>query len=150
MTGSAAERKWAMGVLACADAPALSALWASWPAKPAFDWLRKPESGLVMVRGRMGGEGASFNLGEMTVTRCALRLADGTLGQACVQGRSPRKAEVSALVDALYQRADDRAAVRRNILEPLERQRAEARAQAAAETAATRVEFFTSVRGDNA
>ena len=150
MTVTADDRKWAMGVLACADAAAVSALWAAWPGKPAFDWLRKPESGLVMVRGRMGGEGAPFNLGEMTVTRCALRLADGTLGQACVQGRSVRKAEVSALVDALYQRANDRAAVRRDILEPLERQRHEARAQTAAETAATRVEFFTSVRGENA
>ena len=143
------ERKWAMGVLARADAAALSALWADWPDKPTFDWLRKPESGLVMVRGRMGGEGAAFNLGEMTVTRCALRLADGTLGQAYVQGRSAEKAEVSALVDALHQRPEDRAAVRQEILERLESGQATARAEAAAETAATRVEFFTMVRGDN-
>lgn len=150
MTLTIDERKWAMGVLACADAAALSALWAGWPDKPAFDWLRKPESGLVMVRGRMGGEGAAFNLGEMTVTRCALRLADGTLGQACVQGRSAEKAEVSALVDALHQRSGDRAAVRQEILEPLEQAHSAARARAAAETAGTRVEFFTMVRGDNA
>ena len=143
------ERKWAMGVLACADAEALSALWAAWPRKPAFTWLRKPESGLVMVRGRMGGDGAAFNLGEMTVTRCALRLDDGTQGHACVQGRSAAKAEVSALVDALHQRPEDREAVRHEILMPLADARAAARKAAAEETAATRVEFFTMVRGDN-
>ena len=143
------ERKWALGVLARADAEALSTLWEAWPSKPGYTWLRKPESGLVMVRGRMGGEGAPFNLGEMTVTRCALRLKDGTQGHACVQGRSAAKAEVSALVDALHQRPGDREAVRQEILLPLERSMTAARAAAAAETAASRVEFFTMVRGDN-
>ena len=148
MSVASEERKWAMGVLACAEVEALSGLWEAWPGKPAFTWLRKPESGLVMVRGRMGGEGAAFNFGEMTVTRCALQLDDGTLGQACVQGRSAAKAEVSALVDALHQRPGDREAVRREILLPLEEVRAAARKTLAAETAATRVEFFTMVRGD--
>ena len=146
---AAEERKWAMGVLARADDEALSALWNAWPSKPGYTWLRKPESGLVMVRGRMGGEGAAFNLGEMTVTRCALRLEDGTQGHACVQGRSAAKAEVSALVDALHQRPGDQEAVRQEILLPLEQSQAAARETAAAETAASRVEFFTMVRGDN-
>ena len=143
------ERKWALGVLARADAEALSALWEAWPSKPGYTWLRKPESGLVMVRGRMGGEGVPFNLGEMTVTRCALRLEDGTQGHACVQGRSAAKAEVSALVDALHQRSEDHEAVRCEILLPLERSLEASRATAAAETAASRVEFFTMARGDN-
>ena len=149
MSVASEERKWAMGVLACAEVEALSGLWEAWPGKPAFTWLRKPESGLVMVRGRMGGEGAAFNLGEMTVTRCALQLEDGTQGHACVQGRSAAKAEVSALVDALHQRPADREAVRQEILLPLEQAREAERAAAAAETAASRVEFFTMVRGDN-
>src|SRR5512139_3658243 len=38
------------------------------------DVLRAPETGLVMLRGRMGATGAAFNLGEATVTRCAVRL----------------------------------------------------------------------------
>ena len=120
------ERKWALGVLARADAEALSALWEAWPSKPGYTWLRKPESGLVMVRGRMGGEGVPFNLGEMTVTRCAL-----------------------PLVDALHQRSEDHEAVRCEILLPLERSLEASRATAAAETAASRVEFFTMARGDN-
>lgn len=142
------ERKWAMGLLARADHPRLAKLWAAWPDKPEFSWLRKPERGLVMVQGRRGGEGAAFNLGEMTVTRCALRLSDGTRGHAYVQGRSTEKAEISALVDALHQRPGDRDAVREEILMPLDRSLQDKRQAAAAETAATRVEFFTLVRGE--
>lgn len=138
-----------MGLLACAEAAKLSELWQDWPDKPAFTWLRKPESGLVMVRGRMGGEGAAFNLGEMTVTRCALRLEDGTVGHAYVQGRSAEKAEVAALVDALHQRDEDRDALRAAILEPIAQIHEAERCKAAAETAATRVDFFTMVRGDS-
>lgn len=146
---AAEERKWVMGLLARADPAALSELWTAWPNKPAFTWLRQPESGLVMVRGRTGGEGAAFNLGEMTLTRCALRLEDGIVGHAYVEGRSAEKAEVAALVDALHQRPGDQEAVRRRILEPLEQSLAAAKAAAAAETAATRVEFFTLVRGED-
>lgn len=142
------DRKQAMGLLARADAGALLALWHDWPDKPAFTWLRKPESGLVMVRGRMGGEGAAFNLGELTVTRCAVRLTDGTVGHAYVQGRSMEKAEVAALVDALYQRSADREAIQQRFLRPLEQSLQDKRDAAAAETAGTRVEFFTMVRGD--
>ncbi len=143
------ERKWAMGILARAGDQALAELWSAWQPKPDFTWLRKPESGLVMVRGRMGGGGAAFNLGEMTVTRCALRIDEGIVGQACIEGRSKERAEISALVDALHQKPEERQAVRRDILQPLERVLEERRKARAAETADTRVEFFTRVRGDN-
>lgn len=153
MTIAVEERKQAMGLLARAEAAKLCELWSDWPDKPAFIWLRKPESGLVMVRGRMGGEGAPFNLGEMTVTRCALRLEDGTVGHAYVQGRSAEKAEVAALVDALQQRDADRqairTAIRTAILDPLGQALADGRKSMAAETAATRVDFFTMVRGES-
>jgi len=36
-------------------------------------WLRRPETGLMMIQARVGGSGERFNLGEVTVTRCALR-----------------------------------------------------------------------------
>ena len=39
-------------------------------------WLRRPETGLMMVEARTGGTGQRFNLGEVTVTRCALRLPE--------------------------------------------------------------------------
>ena len=146
---TAARKGW-MSTLAKAPAERLAALWeASGLAAQAqgFEWLRRPESGAVMLRGRAGAVGAPFNLGEMTVTRGALRLASGEVGHAWVQGRDKGKATAAALADALMQ-TDAAPRVEAEILAPL---RAEATARAAARAAraaATKVEFFTMVRGD--
>ncbi|MBV0911213.1 phosphonate C-P lyase system protein PhnG [Anianabacter salinae] len=144
----AAERKEWMGLLARARQDCVAALLDACGDRPAFDWLRAPEVGAVMVRGRTGGTGAPFNLGEMTVTRCALRLATGEVGHGYVQGRSKPAAEAAALVDALMH-TDAAREVRAGVLGPLAREetaRREARAQKAA---ATKVEFFTLVRGED-
>ncbi|MCV2887928.1 phosphonate C-P lyase system protein PhnG [Ruegeria aquimaris] len=144
---TAARQGW-MGLLARAPEAALMALWDRVEERPAYDWLRAPETGGVMVRGRTGGTGAPFNLGEMTVTRCALALADGTVGHAYVQGRSRAKAEAAALIDALMQtEAAER--IRTRVLEPLAAQMAERAETRAARAAATKVEFFTLVRGED-
>lgn len=144
---TAARQGW-MGLLARAPEAALMALWDRIEERPAYDWLRAPETGGVMVRGRAGGTGAPFNLGEMTVTRCALALADGTVGHAYVQGRSRAKAEAAALIDALMQtEAAER--IRTRVLEPLAAQMAERAETRAARAAATKVEFFTLVRGED-
>jgi len=136
-----------MGLLARARPDWLAARLAEAGPLPAHDWLRPPESGAVMVRGRAGGTGAPFNLGEMTVTRCTLRLPCGAIGHAWVQGRDKSHAERAALVDALMQTpaADG---VRAAVIDPLARAEAEARAARAAKAAATRVEFFTLARGE--
>ncbi|MCU9836738.1 phosphonate C-P lyase system protein PhnG [Ruegeria sp. WL0004] len=144
---TAARQGW-MGLLARAPEAALMALWDRVEERPAYDWLRAPETGGVMVRGRAGGTGAPFNLGEMTVTRCALALADGTVGHAYVQGRSRAKAEAAALIDALMQtEAAER--IRALVLDPLAAQMAERAETRAARAAATKVEFFTLVRGED-
>ena len=100
------------------------------------------------VRGRAGATGGPFNLGEMTVTRCSLKLADGTVGHGYVQGRNKQDAEAAALVDALMQ-TDAARTVRLDVLDPLMTEEADRRATRAAKAAATRVEFFTLVRGDD-
>ncbi|WP_170524802.1 phosphonate C-P lyase system protein PhnG [Ruegeria arenilitoris] len=141
------RRAW-LGLLARSPAEALAALWAAYGARPEFQWLRTPEIGGVMVRGRAGGTGAPFNLGEMTVTRCALVLPDGTEGHGYVQGRDKTHAETAALIDALMQ-TGDADAVRSKILEPLTRQVQAVRTARAAKAAATKVEFFTMVRGED-
>ncbi|MCE8512023.1 phosphonate C-P lyase system protein PhnG [Ruegeria pomeroyi] len=144
---TAARQGW-MGLLARAPEAALMALWDRVEERPTFDWLRPPETGGVMVRGRAGGTGAPFNLGEMTVTRCALALSDGTVGHAYVQGRSRAKAEAAALIDALMQtEAAER--IRTRVLDPLAAQMAERAETRAARAAATKVEFFTLVRGED-
>ena len=111
--------------------------------------LRRPETGLVMLRGRIAGQGARFNLGEATVTRASVRLPSGEIGASYILGRDAERARLAALVDALWQCADYRAAVDAHILAP-SRARQDAERQARAErTAATKVDFFTLVRGED-
>jgi alpha-D-ribose 1-methylphosphonate 5-triphosphate synthase subunit PhnG len=143
----AARARW-ISALAQADPAAVEAAWAGLASRPAYRLLRAPETGLVMVRGRAGGTGAPFNLGEMTVTRCSVELGDGRVGHAYVAGRDPRHAETAAVLDAMLQDPAGRAALETAVVEPLVAAR-EARQRAArAQADATRVEFFTMVRGE--
>ncbi len=142
---TAARRRW-MSVLAGAPAAEVEAAWEGLPARPERQFLRAPETGMVMVRGRAGGTGRRFNLGEMTVTRCAVRLDDGTVGYGYVAGRSPRHAELAATFDALMLRRDEAAAA---AVDALARARKARRSATAAKTASTKVDFFTVVRGEN-
>lgn len=131
--------------MARADASHLAQLF---PDLPPHALLRGPEIGTVMVHGRQGGTGAPFNLGEMTVTRCSVRLECGTVGHAHVQGRSKDHARRAAVLDALLQ-TEAALGLRDSVLVPLMRVEAENRDAAARKAAATRVEFFTMVRGES-
>ena len=142
----AEQQRW-MAVLAKAEAGELEALWPKAVAHgPAYRRLRGPEIGLAMVRGRVGGTGNPFNLGEMTVTRCAVQLADGTIGHAYVGGRRPRQAELAAVADALLQDAARRPELLQQLIAPLAAAAAERHRAAAEKAAATKVEFFTVAR----
>ncbi|MEM8851566.1 MAG: phosphonate C-P lyase system protein PhnG [Pseudomonadota bacterium] len=141
------ERKDWIGLLGRTEPTALYTACQPLGEMPSPDFLRRPETGSVMVRGRTGGTGTPFNLGEVTATRCAVHL-DGHDGHAIVQGRDADHAIRAAWIDALMQgqRAED---VRRHVLEPLaeaERQRRDTRARKAE---ATRVDFETMVRGED-
>jgi alpha-D-ribose 1-methylphosphonate 5-triphosphate synthase subunit PhnG len=138
-----------MSVLALASTDELEACWRALGEPPAYQLLRRPEVGLVMVRGRAGGTGARFNLGEMTVTRCTVQRADGTLGHAWVRGRDARRAELAAVFDALLQDPERRAVLDGLVVAPLARAQAQRRQAAAARVAGSRVEFFTLVRGED-
>ncbi|MCX7288384.1 MAG: phosphonate C-P lyase system protein PhnG [Rhodobacterales bacterium] len=117
-------------------------------ALPAHDLLRPAEVGAVMVRGRIGGTGAPFNLGEMSVTRCSVRLVDGTVGHAWVQGRDKDHALRAAVVDALMQTRDAQD-IQARVIAPLAEEALRTRAARAEKAAATKVEFFTMVRGED-
>jgi alpha-D-ribose 1-methylphosphonate 5-triphosphate synthase subunit PhnG len=101
-----------------------------------------------MVRGRIGGDGAPFNLGEATVSRAAVRLSTGEIGFGYTLGRDPEKARMIALCDALVQSGEFAEAVETNVLAPLRAAKTSERNRKAAETAATRVDFYTLVRGE--
>ena len=145
--GIECRQRW-MSVLAKAKPETIESLWDTVPDKPHWTFLRAPETGMVMVRARAGGTGRRFNMGEMTVTRCAVRLGNGNTGHAYIAGRDQRHAELAAVIDALLQDPERRTALERNIIEPLAAQQETARQTVAEKAAATKVDFFTMVRGE--
>lgn len=144
-----AERKHWMGILARADIDALEDAYDSLPAAPQYTTLRKPETGLVMVEARANGTGRRFNAGEMTVTRCSVRLPNGTVGHAYISGRNRRHAELAAVFDALMQEPDHTAAIADRVIGPLAAAQDARRRTVQRKSAATKVDFFTMVRGED-
>ena len=139
---TAARQRW-MSVLARAGADAIASRLEAAPALPPSTVLRGPESGLVMLRGRAGGGGSPFNLGEMSVTRCTVRNAAGFVGHAYVQGRDQRQARLAAELDAALQDPARHDALEQAVIAPLAAAQQAVRDAAAAKAAATRVQFFT-------
>lgn len=138
-----------MALLARAPMPVLEAALAS-HSVAAPRWLRAPETGLMMVQGRAGGTGERFNLGEVTVTRCALRLPGATpqapVGVAYVMGRSHRHAQLAALADALLQDPSQQAVLDMQLLQPVREHLAHQQVQRQQRVQSTKVEFFTVAR----
>lgn len=116
---------------------------------PEAEDIRPVEAGLVMLRGRIGGDGAAFNVGEATVTRAAVRLANGATGFSYLLGRVPRRARLAAIVDALGQDVAWREKLQTTLVGPVAARVERAARCQAEETAATRVNFFTVVRGED-
>lgn len=141
-----ARQTW-MKILACSAFEDLEAAWnqATEINEIPCEIIRKPERGLVMVRGRAGGAGGQFNLGEMTVTRCAVRLAEGHTGVSYISGRSLEHALIAAKADALLQSEHHEQAYDA-LVRPLQLVNETQAADRAAKVAATRVNFFTMVR----
>jgi alpha-D-ribose 1-methylphosphonate 5-triphosphate synthase subunit PhnG len=145
--GMEAHRKAAMAVLASSSAAEIAARLQAVDL-PEHEDLRAAENGLVMVRGRIGGDGAPFNLGEATVSRAAVRLASGEVGFGYTLGRDRDKARMIALCDALVQSTAFAIDVEAKVIAPLRAAVSARRDLKAAETAATRVDFYTMVRGE--
>jgi len=113
-----------------------------------YQCIRKPETGMAMVRGRTGGTGQAFNLGEMTVTRCVVQLGDGRAGYSYIAGRNKRHAELAAVADALLL-GEQKEHIMQAVIEPLARSQQQARLDRQAQVAASKVDFFTLIRGEN-
>jgi alpha-D-ribose 1-methylphosphonate 5-triphosphate synthase subunit PhnG len=145
--GGQARRKAVMAVLAHSATADIEGRLGM-VALPAHEDLREPENGLVMVRGRIGGDGAPFNLGEATVSRAAVRLSTGEVGFGYTLGRDREKARLIALCDAMVQSDEFAAAIEAEVIAPLREAMIKERSRKAAEAAATRVDFYTLVRGE--
>lgn len=146
------NRKNWLAALALADRARLSEIWDRLQAAPNVQFLRKPEIGLAMVRGRAGGTGAAFNLGEVTVTRCVVSISDSLSGNridgvSCIAGRNKSHAELVAKLDAVFQDTGIGTSVRGAALADLLSDRNAVLAKRASDAAATKVDFFTMERG---
>jgi alpha-D-ribose 1-methylphosphonate 5-triphosphate synthase subunit PhnG len=144
---SRTDRQEWMRVLALAEWDDLKVVAADLPVTE-HTIKRAPETGLVMLRGRIGGSGAAFNLGETTVTRCSVKLTEAIEGHAYVMGRNSEHARVAAICDGLLQLKQHREAIDRNVIQPLRQKLDAKKLMAAQKAAATKVDFFTLVRGD--
>lgn len=145
LSPAVAERQHWMSVLARASVEDLEHYCARLPEAPVYQCLRPAETGLAMVRGRTGGTGSPFNLGEVTLSRCVVELGTGRRGFGYVRGRNRRHAELAALLDALMQEAPHKHGPA--LIEPLHRHWQQQREATARKAAATRVDFMTMVRG---
>ncbi len=140
-----ADRRAWMAVLARASTETLEAALRAVDPPPVWTRLRGPETGMVMVRGRIGGDGAPFNLGEMTVVRCAVTLSCGTIGHAYLAGRDGRRAELAAVCDALLQ-TDVAPLLHERLIAPERTRQQAVRMDTLRRAAATRVEFLSLAR----
>jgi len=113
-------RRAAMATLADARTDEIATLLASIGGAPDHIELRPVKTGLVMLQGRIGGDGAPFNFGEATVTRAAVRIASGEVGFAYVLGRDGDRARLAAVSSRRFARS-----------------------------LSSRVDFFTLVRGED-
>ena len=144
-----AGRKALMTTLAHAAADEIARLWNEAGLPSEAELLRGPETGLVTVRGRIGGGGAPFNVGEATITRATVRLPTGQVGHSYALGRDKGKAKLAAIADALWQDPTQREAIETKLAAPLRAALDAARETRRVETAATKVDFFTMVRGED-
>lgn len=146
----AMDRRRALNALALAPSAFLAERYAAIVgAAPPAAPVRGPQVGLVMLRGRTGGGGSPFNLGEASVARASVKLASGEVGHAIVLGRDAEKARIAAHLDALWQRQDWRSRIEDGFIAPALAMEAEKARTRAEETEATRVDFFTLVRGED-
>lgn len=148
-----ARKHW-MATLAKADLAELEVRVTTLENLPDYRLLRPPEIGLTMVRGRVGGTGDPFNFGEIPLTRCVIQLAvasatEPITGFGYVAGRSRRHAELAALCDGLLQDANWHDQIQTQVIEPLQATYLAQRVAASRQAEATRVNFFTMLRGES-
>ncbi|PWC14041.1 phosphonate C-P lyase system protein PhnG [Brenneria corticis] len=151
MMNTSIRQHW-MSVLAHSPTSGLIELWQSLGLAPEYRLIRSPEVGLLQVQGRAGGEGGRFFMGDVTVTRAVVQLSgndSGGYGYSYVIGRNKAHAELSALIDALLQQPAQYDLLQTRLIIPLHAQLTAQRQQRAREIAASQVDFFTLVRGED-
>ncbi|WP_027695944.1 phosphonate C-P lyase system protein PhnG [Vibrio litoralis] len=143
------QRQQWMSALATADFEQLSELWKSQSFTPNYQLIRAPEIGLAQVQARMGGTGNRFNVTDVTVTRCVVKLESGDLGYSYLSGRNKPHAELAAVIDGLMQSETYQQELMMSVIEPLQTTRAQKHQLRQQQVAISKVDFFTLVRGED-
>lgn len=137
-----------MGLLSKSDFTHLELLFEKLEQVPDYEFIRRPETGMIMLQGRIGGTGSRFNVGEMTLSRCVLRTSEGYTGYGYTQSRKARHVELIALADAMLQNDANFPSLNLQLLIPLKELELEKKQALLSKAAATKVDFFTMVRGE--
>lgn len=142
------DRKAWLSLMATCDKERIFSLWQDSQIKVDFGLIRDAEVGAVMVKARQGSNGDAFHFSEMSLTRCSVRLESGEIGHGYHQGRSKKAAKIVALCDALAQ-TKTYPEIEKKIFNPLNEARRKRREMIRKRADATKVDFFTLVRGED-
>lgn len=142
------RQRW-MSVLAHSQPLELTQHWQALDLTPEYQCIRPAETGLAQIQARMGASGRRFFLGDATLTRAVIRLTSGICGYSYLLGRDKAHAERCALIDALLQEEQHHERLMQRIINPLDALRQERLTLRARAVAASRVNFFTLVRGED-
>ncbi len=143
------QRQQLISVLAKSALNDIQQFWGQSPDDFEYSTLRQPQTGMVMAVARTEAKGEPFNLGEVTVTRCAIRLASGETGIGYVMGSDREHALHIAVLDALAQHANRYDEIYSSVIQPLQDRLLQRYQQQQQATDTTRVDFFTMVRGED-
>ena len=145
-TGAIAVRQRTHGLIAKSPHEMVRDLFDRMENLPDIKQVRPTDTGLIMVRGKVGGDGGRFNLGELPLTRAALRIDGGQVGIGYVAGRNSDHAELAALADAMVQSETWCSVLEEKVLIPLADAVRDKKTERGRKAAATKVDFFTMVR----
>lgn len=143
------QRSYWISTLAQSEYAQIVEHWQATELEPSYQVIRQPEIGLAQVRARMGSTGNPFNMGDVTITRAAIKLDTGEMGYSYLCGRNKPHAELAAVIDGMLQSGVHRQALMQQIIEPLVALKFERDQQRAKEVATSKVDFFTLVRGED-
>lgn len=142
------QRQKNLSILAKAPLSNMLEYWEGINIDATFNFLKKPEVGMAMVRAQAGSGGENFNMGEMTMTRCVVRLDSTEIGYGFVAGRSKKKSELVALIDACWQKKSLKNIIEEKIIAPLHCVQISKEKIISENTESSKVNFFTMVRGE--
>ncbi|MGP3590070.1 phosphonate C-P lyase system protein PhnG [Vagococcus sp. WN89Y] len=143
------KRQYWMSILARSQATEIISRWAALDFRQQYKLLRPTQIGLIQLQGRMEVSGQRFMLGDMTVTRAAVEVSDGTVGYSYIIGRDKTKAELCAVIDALLQKEAYCAHIIAAVIEPLAQRLRETGQKQRQDVAPSKVNFYNLVRGED-